>query len=102
MRKIPLMASEAPATARPTSARGSDAVSPKSVMPSPQHVAARITPHPCRCTREVQPLVTTASALPAAIADQSTPSTTGPPSPAAMAGKSADGIPKNIATMSVM
>ena len=46
--------------------------------------------------------MTTASALPAAIADQSTPSTTGPPSPAAMAGKSADGIPKNIATMSVM
>ena len=46
MRKMPLTESEAPASASQTSASGSDDVSPKSVMPIPQAVAARITPQP--------------------------------------------------------
>ena len=55
---------------------------------------------PCRWTRLTQPLVAVARRAPTAGAAKRRPSTPAPPNRSAIAGKSAIGMPKNMAIMS--
>src|SRR5436305_481662 len=99
-RKTPLIMSAPPASARNASAATSPGTNPNPTIATPQTVAAAITPSPWRCTRDVQPEVAENSSAPTAGAAYIRPSTFAPPIPPAIAGNSAIGMPKNIATMS--
>ena len=92
--------SAAPAATSASSATQSDGANPNATIATPQLAAAKAIARPWWRTDRVQPLVTVASSEPTEGAVYSSPRTAGPPSPDAICGKSAIGMPKNIALMS--
>ena len=101
IRNSPLTMSAAPAAASAATAHHRLVARPSSAMAVPHAATASTMARPCLLTRAVQPLVMLTSSPPAAGAAYSSPSTAGPPRPAAMAGNSANGAPKNIAEISI-
>ncbi len=100
-RKMPLMASAAPANASATSASHNESANPNRAMNAPQPAAANTIARPLWCTRTLHPLVSMATIAPTAGAAHSSPTTSAPPYCSATAGKSANGMAKNIALMSI-
>src|SRR5262245_35365595 len=99
-RKTPLTESAAPASARPTTARGSDGEKPTKTMATAQIAAAMTTAAPCRFTLEVQPLKIVVHKLPNDIAEYNHPAALAPPQATAIEGKRAIGIANVMATIS--
>jgi hypothetical protein len=99
-RKMPLIMSAPPAKASAATAMPRLGAKPRAVIPAPQPIAAQITASPCRWTRPVQPLVNVATSEPSETAAYKSPSAPAPPNSSANAGKSASGMPKNMAIRS--
>ncbi|CAM5558781.1 hypothetical protein SGLAM104S_05131 [Streptomyces glaucescens] len=101
LRNTPLTMSNPPARASSRSTSHTFPASPAAATDRPQPTAATTTIRPCRCTREVQPLVRLTSSDPAGMLAYIRPRDHSAPSSSARNGSTASGIARNMAARSM-
>lgn len=92
--------SQAPASTKHSSTSHTFPAKPAAAIATPHPAAASTTIRPCRCTREVHPLLTLTSSEPAGIAAYIRPSDHSASNSSARNGSTASGIARSIAARS--
>ncbi len=100
LRKTPLTMSQAPARTKQASTSHTFPATPAAAIARPHPAAASTTIRPCRCTRDVHPLLTLTSSEPAGIAAYISPSDHAASSSSARNGSTASGMASSIAATS--